>query len=163
MVSTAALAALYLGSVRSMANITGRDERTLANMFAPSLVPIVFGYTIAHYLQLAVDETQTFVFRLSDPFGQGWNLFGGADASINFDLISVDGIAWVQALSVVVGHIAGVLVAHDRAVAVFEKRDALRSQYVMLFVMVLLQRPRPLAVAQRVVQPGWEVGACVAS
>lgn len=136
-VSTAALAALYLGSVRSMANITGRDERTLANVFAPSLVPIVFGYTIAHYLQLAVDETQTFVFRLSDPFGRGWDLFGGADAQIDFDLISVDGIAWVQALSVVIGHIAGVLVAHDRAVAVFDERDALRSQYVMLFVMVL--------------------------
>ena len=135
--TTAALAALYMASVRSMANITGKDQRVLANMFAPSLVPIVFGYTIAHYLQLAVDETQTFVFRLSDPFGQGWDLFGGADARINFDIISVDLIAWLQALSVVVGHIAGVLVAHDRAVAVFEKRDAMRSQYVMLFVMVL--------------------------
>ncbi|MGI9623887.1 MAG: hypothetical protein ACR2PK_13700 [Acidimicrobiales bacterium] len=134
---TAVVAALYLGAIRSMANITGQDSRMLANVFAPSLVPIVFGYTVAHYLQLAVDESQSFVFRLSDPFGRGWDLFGGADATINFDIISVDLIAWCQALAVVVGHIAGVLVAHDRAVAVFDERDALRSQYVMLFVMVV--------------------------
>lgn len=134
---TAAVSALYLASVRSMANITGRDPRLLANIFAPSLVPIVFGYTVAHYLQLGIDETQTFVFRLSDPFGEGWNLFGGADGTINFDIISTDFIAWLQALAVVVGHIAGVLVAHDRAVAVFDERDATRSQYVMLFVMVV--------------------------
>jgi len=101
------------------------------------LVPIVFGYTIAHYLQPAVDETQTFVFRLSDPFGRGWDLFGGSYASIDFNIVSVDAIAWIQALAVVVGHVAGVLVAHDRAVAVFEERDAMRSQYVMLFAMVV--------------------------
>ena len=131
------LAVLYLAAVRSMALATGRDSRQLANVFAPSLVPISFGYTLAHYLQLAVDETQTFVFRLSDPFGRGWDLFGGADGSIDFDLVSVDVIAWFQALAIVVGHIAGVLVAHDRAVATFDERDALRSQYVMLFVMVV--------------------------
>lgn len=134
---TAGVAALYLGSVRWMADMTGRNPRMLARLFAPSLVPIVFGYTVAHYLQIGVDETQSFVFALSDPFGRGWDLFGGADGRIDFDIISVDLIAWIQALSVVVGHIAGVLVAHDRAVAMFDERDAMRSQYVMLFVMVL--------------------------
>lgn len=131
------LSALYLIGVQSMAAATGRQPRELASVFAPSLVPISFGYTLAHYLQLAVDESQTFVFHLSDPFGRGWDLFGGADARVNFDLVSVDAIAWCQALGIVVGHIAGVLVAHDRAVAVFDQRDATRSQYVMLFVMVL--------------------------
>lgn len=135
--SIVVLSALYLVGVRFMANSTGREPRMLAATFAPSLVPILFGYTIAHYLQLAIDETQTFVFRLSDPFGQGWDLFGGADARIDFELVSVDLIAWCQALGIVVGHVAGVIVAHDRAVASFDKRDAMRSQYVMLFVMVL--------------------------
>ena len=37
-----------------------------------------------------------------------------------------------------VGHVAGLAVAHDRAVAIFEeRRDALRSQYAMLALMVL--------------------------
>ena len=131
------LAALYLASVRSMATITNGEPRRLANLFAPSLVPIVFGYTLAHYLQLALDETQTFIFQLSDPFGQGWNVFGGADGRINYDLVDPAVLSWIQALGVVIGHIAGVLVAHDRSVAEFEHRDAMRSQYVMLFVMVL--------------------------
>ena len=133
----AIVAALYLAGVRAMANATGRSARSLASVFAPSLVPILFGYTIAHYLQLAIDETQSFVFRLSDPLGRGWDLFGGADGTINFDIVSVDAVAWCQALAIVGGHIAGVVVAHDRAVATFERRDALRSQYVMLAVMVL--------------------------
>jgi hypothetical protein len=38
----------------------------------------------------------------------------------------------------VVGHVAGLAVAHDRAVALFDRRDlALRSQYPMLALMVL--------------------------
>ena len=135
--STAIVAALYLAAVRSMAAITRQQPRHLANTFAPSLIPIVFGYTLAHYLQLAIDETQSFWFRLSDPFGRGWDLFGRAGGSVNFDVISFDALAWTQALAIVIGHIAGVIVAHDRAVALFDERDALRSQYVMLLVMVL--------------------------
>ena len=136
-VVTLAVSALYWVSIRSMAKITGKPKPLLANLFAPSLVPILFGYTIAHYLQLAFDEMQNFVFRLSDPFGQGWDLFGGAEGVVNFNLVSVDAVAWCQALAVVIGHIAGVLVAHDRAVGMFDRLDAMRSQFVMLFVMVL--------------------------
>ena len=36
------------------------------------------------------------------------------------------------------GHVAGLVVAHDRAVAIFRDReDALRSQYAMLALMVV--------------------------
>jgi hypothetical protein len=134
--SISVISALYLTGVRSMSTITGREPQELATLFAPSLVPIAFGYALAHYLQLAFDEIQTFWFRLSDPFGQGWDLFGSADGRIDFTVISPDTIAWVQALGIVIGHIAGVVVAHDRAVATFNKRDAVRSQYVMLMLMV---------------------------
>jgi uncharacterized membrane protein YuzA (DUF378 family) len=136
-VVTGAVSALYWVSIHSMARITGQPKSRLANLFAPSLVPILFGYTIAHYLQLAFDEMQNFVFRLSDPWGQGWNLLGGADGTVDFNLVSVDAVAWCQALAVVIGHIAGVFVAHDRAVGMFDRLDAMRSQFVMLFVMVV--------------------------
>ena len=37
-----------------------------------------------------------------------------------------------------VGHVAGLAIAHDRAVALFaDRRDALRSQYPLLALMVL--------------------------
>ena len=135
--SIAVIALLFLISVRFMANITDQKPGLLAKTFAPSLIPIVFGYTLAHYLQLAIDESQTFIFQLSDPFGWGWDLFGGNGNRINFNLINPSFIAWVQAIGVVVGHIASVIVAHDRAVSSFPEKDAVRSQYVMFLVMVI--------------------------
>jgi hypothetical protein len=45
---------------------------------------------------------------------------------------------YVQVIALVVGHVAGLAIAHDRAVAIFEnRRAALRSQYPMLALMVL--------------------------
>jgi hypothetical protein len=135
--SIAVIALLFLISVKFMANLTDQKPRLLAKIFAPSLVPIVFGYTLAHYLQLAIDESQTFFFQLSDPFGKGWDLFGASGSRINFNLANATVIAWVQAIGVVSGHIAGVIVAHDRAVSSFPEKDAVRSQYVMFLVMVV--------------------------
>ena len=44
----------------------------------------------------------------------------------------------MQAGSLVAGHVAGLAVAHDRAVTLFrERRLALRSQFAMLALMVL--------------------------
>lgn len=128
---------LYEFGIRFTAQVTRTGIDDARRAFAPSLVPIMFGYTLAHYAQLLVDEIQTFWFLLSDPLGEGWNIFGAATNQINFDIISVDLIAWVQVLSIVVGHIAAVLVAHDRAIERFTKRHATQSQYAMLFVMVL--------------------------
>jgi hypothetical protein len=44
----------------------------------------------------------------------------------------------VQVGALVAGHVAGLAVAHDRAVTIFPERGAaLRSQYAMLALMVL--------------------------
>jgi hypothetical protein len=44
----------------------------------------------------------------------------------------------VQAGALVVGHVVALAVAHDRAVGLFaDRRDALRSQYALLALMVL--------------------------
>ena len=135
-VSVAAISVFYLLGVWWTTRVTGIDRKTAADAYTPSLDPIVFGYAIAHYAQLLVDESQTFVFRLSDPAGLGWNLFGGADGEVDFNLISVDLIAWIQVLSILFGHVGAVAVAHDRSLELFGKGESLRSQYVMLFVMI---------------------------
>ncbi len=130
------VAALYSVGIWWTRRVTGFEFAELRDAFAPSLVPIVFGYAIAHYAQLLVDEVQSFVFRLSDPFGIGWDLFGGADGTIDFTIISVDLIAWIQVLAILFGHIGAVTVAHDRSVELFPAKDSLRSQFAMLLVMV---------------------------
>ncbi len=104
--------------------------------WAPSLVPIVLAYAIAHYFSLLVFEGQAFVALLSDPLGEGWNLFGTADDLIDFTVVSPNTIAYVQVAAIVIGHVCGVIAAHDRAVELYPEKVAARSQYPMLGVMV---------------------------
>jgi hypothetical protein len=113
-------------------------ERSLVPDFLLSLVPIAFVYALAHYFSLSVTQGQYVWPLLSDPFGRGWDLFGSADYRPDFAILTPHTIWYVQAGSLVAGHVVGLAVAHDRAVALFpDRRRALRSQYAMLALMVL--------------------------
>lgn len=94
-------------------------------------------YTIAHYFSLFVFEGQGFLALLSDPFGEGWDLFGTAGDRIDYTVVTPDQIAYVQVAAIVLGHVAGVVAAHDRAVDRWSHRVAVRSQYPLLGVMVV--------------------------
>lgn len=111
---------------------------SLASQFALSLVPIALVYAVAHYFSLFVIQGQFLAPLLSDPLGRGWDLFGTASVQPDIGLLGPNTIWYVQATSLVVGHVAGLIVAHDRAVGIFRDRgDALRSQYAMLALMVV--------------------------
>jgi len=112
--------------------------RPLHREFVLSLVPIALVYEVAHYFSLFVIQGQFAVPLLSDPLGRGWDVIGTADVTPNLAVLSPNTIWYVQAGALVAGHVAGLAVAHDRAVAAFSERDdALRSQYAMLALMVL--------------------------
>jgi hypothetical protein len=116
------------------------DERSpgqVAASFAHTLVPIALAYAFAHYFTLVLFEGQLLLSALSDPFGRGWNLFGTADRSISY-WMSPTAVWYVQVVAIVGGHITGVVLAHDRALAVFHPVRAVRSQYAMLVLMVAL-------------------------
>ena len=52
--------------------------------------------------------------------------------------MSATGIWWVQITALVTGHVAALVLAHDRALVVFgSPRAATRSQLVMLVVMIV--------------------------
>jgi hypothetical protein len=52
-------------------------------------------------------------------------------------VISATGIWYVQVAALIAGHVCGLILAHDRAIAMYRSaRDATRSQYWMLAVMV---------------------------
>ena len=132
----AIVAAAYLLATRITARITGEDPTVVASAFIASLVPIAFAYAVAHYFSLLVFDGQNLIALASDPFGRGWDLFGTIDWTVNYKLVTVREIALVQAGAIVVGHVSGVIVAHDRAVERYRPRLAIRSQYPMLAVMV---------------------------
>lgn len=113
------------------------DKRELAGRFVHSLIPIAVGYTIAHYFSLFVFQGQAGLILASDPLGRGADLFGTADWAINYRLVSVSAIAFVQVGAIVIGHILGVVSAHDRAVELFPEQYKTRSQYSLLAVMVV--------------------------
>ena len=133
--SIGVVVALYAFGVWGTSKVTSMTFVDAWQAFAPSLVPIAFGYTAAHYFQLFVDNVQVFVFRLSDPFGQGWDLFGTANGLIW--QIDPDITAWVQVAAMLIGHVGAIIVAHDRAVELFPTPESMRSQLAMVFVMIL--------------------------
>jgi hypothetical protein len=72
-----------------------------------------------------------------DPLGTGANLFGTAGFHIDQAVFSSSTIWYVQVVALVTGHVAGLVLAHDRALVAFPgPREAARSQYWMLIVMV---------------------------
>ncbi|MBE2318165.1 fenitrothion hydrolase [Solirubrobacter sp. CPCC 204708] len=105
--------------------------------FVHSLVPIAAVYVAAHYLTLIFYEGQAISYLASDPFEQGWNLFGTVDNGIDYTVFPQENTWYVQVAVVVIGHVAALALAHDRALTLYgEAKLAVRSQYWMLGVMV---------------------------
>jgi hypothetical protein len=112
-------------------------RRALARAFAHTLIPIAAGYLVAHYFSLLAYNGQDLWRLANDPLGDGSDLFGGADAGIDYGVVSATGIWYVQVGALVVGHVAALVLAHDRALELYgSARDATRSQVVMLMLMV---------------------------
>jgi hypothetical protein len=128
----------YRLGVRGMQTVgEGHTAPELAGRFVHTLIPIAFAYALAHYFSLLVFQGQSATFLVSDPLGNGTNLFGTANATIDYNLISGAAIWYVQVAALVCGHAAGLTLAHDRALALYHRPgDATRSQYWMLVVMV---------------------------
>lgn len=106
------------------------SPRELGQMFAPSLIPIALGYLIAHYFSYLVIDGQQLPRLAAHPMG-------GASLAAYKQPIGSTEIWWIQVCSLLAGHVAGLMAAHDKAVAVWGKaRAAAQSQTWMLVVMV---------------------------
>ncbi len=129
---------LYRLAITGMRSV-GRDHSTdeLARLFAHTLIPIAFAYIVAHYFSLLAYQGQALAYLASDPLGDGSDLLGTSSATIDYNVVSANGIWYVQVAALVCGHVAGLILAHDRALSTWKNpRTATRSQYWMLLVMV---------------------------
>jgi hypothetical protein len=111
----------------------------VADALVHSLLPIALAYAIAHYFSFWVFQNQDLVRLASDPLGRGWDLFGTTGFRIDFNTVSPNAIWIVQVVAIVVGHVWGLVLAHDRALELAATpRGAALSQLPTLGLMVLL-------------------------
>jgi hypothetical protein len=134
-----AISAVYLLGVQGMRAMRHAPAlRQLRLGFAHTLIPIALAYLVAHYFSLVVFQEQAqFTYLLSDPLGDGSDIFGTASGGIDYALIGATAVWYVQVAALVIGHVCGLTLAHDRAIVYWgDYREATRSQYWMLAVMV---------------------------
>lgn len=136
----AGVALVYTLGVRGMRTVPGAPSlQKLRTGFAHTLIPIALAYLVAHYFSLFVFQEQAqFTYLLSDPLGTGHtDLFGTAGAGVNYNVLSANAIWYVQVAALVIGHVCGLMLAHDRALVYWpDYKKATASQYWMLAVMV---------------------------
>lgn len=130
--------AFYLLGVAGARTVGGGfSTQELGLSFVHSLTPIALVYVGAHYLTFLLFQGQAMGHFVSDPLGKGWDLFGTASLSIDYGLIGATVTWYVQVAVVVTGHVAGLSLAHDRALVLYaDARTATRSQYWLLAVMI---------------------------
>jgi hypothetical protein len=122
--------------IRSMGG--DRDASALGRSYVHSLVPIAFAYVMAHYWTLLLYQGQAIWALASNPLGEaGTDLFGTAERGIDYSIIGATAAWYWQVAFVVAGHVAGLILAHDRALIMYDDaKRAVRSQYWVLAVMV---------------------------
>jgi hypothetical protein len=131
------VALAYIAAMRIAARAV-RYDGDLTDAFLASLVPIALAYVVAHYFSFFVRETQYMWAFASDPFGFGWDLFGTAAFRPDINVLAPKTVWYAQVAALVVGHLAGLVLAHDKAVELFDSpRKAAISQYAMLALMVV--------------------------
>ncbi|WP_408898788.1 hypothetical protein ACJ5H2_06685 [Nocardioides sp. R1-1] len=109
----------------------------LPRRYAHSIVPIILGYIVAHYLTLFIDVGTQTLARASDPLGRGWDMLGTAAVEPSYWFsYHPEVLATIKVLAVVAGHVVAAVAAHDRALSLLPKRDQITGQLPLLAVMV---------------------------
>jgi hypothetical protein len=131
-------AAVDAGSVpvAGVADRPGSSARRTPGELAHSVVPIAAGYLLAHYYSLLVIEGQRTLALLADPLGTGANWLGTAGWEPHTGLVTPDTVAALQITVILVGHLIGTLLAHDRALYLFPRARAVGGQLPLLLLMV---------------------------
>lgn len=133
------LAVGLLFAIGTMLTGVGPEQprRELPSRFAHSIVPIIVGYFVAHYLSYFVEVGQGTLIQLSDPFSNGSNWFGTSDLGVSYWISRQPTLlADTKVAAVVLGHVAGVVAAHDRAISLLPRRHQITGQLSLLLVMV---------------------------
>jgi len=89
----------------------------LASSFLSCLLPIAVAYLIAHNFSSFFIQGQNIIALASDPYGLGWDLWGTAHFYPDITLIDAKLTWYVASISIVLGHVISIFMAHQTACA----------------------------------------------
>lgn len=116
----------------------GQRRTDLPRLFAHSVVPIIVGYIVAHYLSYWWEVGQDTLIKASDPLSNGSDYLGTGDWSVSYWLsYHPTLLANTKVVAVVAGHVLGVVAAHDRAIRLLPRRHQLTGQLPLLVAMIV--------------------------
>lgn len=133
----AAACAGMAGLLRGSSAAGGWRAGRLADLFAPSLLPIGVGYHLAHYVSYLLIQGQRIIPQASDPFGNGADLLGTADYRVAIDIISPATVWYLAVGAVVLGHVVAVYAAHRLALMHLGNRRAAAISQLPLIVLMI--------------------------
>lgn len=136
---------VMFGAFATAAARAGRHGTSVVASLAgllPSLVPIAFGYLIAHYCSYVVTNTQLLFPLLGNPGFAGWPIslpFPFNDSyEVDLTLLPSSFYWYLSLAAIVLAHVAAVLLAHRHLGTVArDERRARASEYPWLVAMVL--------------------------
>jgi hypothetical protein len=149
--------ALFAGFAAAVRGVGHLDE-PLINVIAglvPSLVPIAFGYLLAHNFDYLVINGQLLIHQASDPFGMGLNLFGTLNYEPNRNLIPTAFVWYFEIVLIIGVHIAAVVLAHGYlGRAARTESQGRRAEWPWIAAMVGYTMTSLWLLAQPIVQEG---------
>jgi hypothetical protein len=134
----------FLGVI--VAAVLGVSSRVGITAMGAGLLPVAVGYLVAHYLSTLLVDGQRILVAVSDPFQQGWDLFGTAFIEPDASWLPTPAVWTMQVGAVVVGHVIGAWAGHAASrstagadgVTAGGREETRRSQVPLAVLMVVL-------------------------
>jgi hypothetical protein len=144
----------FAAAVKAVGRLEGSVLEVMAGL-VPSVVPIAFGYLVAHNLYYLVINGQLLIHQASDPMGTGLNIFGTVDYEPNRNLVPTAVIWYFQILLIIGVHVAAVVLAHGYlGRAARSPVEGKRAEWPWIAAMVGYTMSSLWLLAQPIVQEG---------
>jgi hypothetical protein len=150
---------VFLGFAYASARAGRLPTRPLASLanLLPSLVPIAFGYLVAHYLQYVAINGQLIVPLIGNPGFADWPIHlpdpFNDDYSVNVTTPSNSFYWYLSVVVIVAVHVVAVILANRRLAArAADTRSARRAEYPWLVAMVAYTAFSLVLIAQPLTQ-----------
>ncbi|MGZ6826539.1 MAG: hypothetical protein ACXVGH_07075 [Mycobacteriales bacterium] len=151
--------AVFLAFAVGSAKAGGWASRPFAALagLLPSLVPIAFGYLIAHYLQYLLTNGQLMAPLIGNPGYSNWPIHLPGPFNDSFEVdnkLLPNSFYWYLSVIVIIAvHVVAVVLAHRALVhRVSDEATARRSEYPWLVAMVAYTAASLLLIAQPLTQ-----------